>query len=1006
MKPFLSFCQCFFLLLLLANKGIGQENYSARWYTSDNNELPQSSVKKIVRDKYGFIWMTTEDGLVRYDGSNFQVFNSSAIQLSGYRFSEILGDVEKDSMFCYNEGKRELILIHQRKIQTIRKKPLNNNITRNGKRFLFHDGLPSTKTLEKDASFYIKSSKGANYFVSTDAVEVFDAAMKPQFRVDYKNTSVFNFFILNEQLFYLKENGEYNVFSEGNVLSGKLEGLFLKKNFKLFWDVTSQQVFLYSDSKIYFLKAKHNRLSASLICEFKGFDSSNIMSLFYDEGNKKLYLGSSTNGLCIVSFHSFKAVKRNTQKTDVYYASLPLNNDLLVTSEGLILNPEKVTDSIPLMESRNYNDRITMAKDKNGNIWVVRRLQLLCYLKTSGYKNYLRYDFRQQIKATYKDWNDRLWFSFQKDEFNSGRLFRISEDGSIVPEKVLDLDKNINYIAQYDGTTFYLGTDEGIYKYDLRYRKLFFIENTENITIRSIFIDSTKDIWITTYEKGFYLYKNNVLYTFPKDKNNYLNSSHCIVEDERGFFWISTNKGLFQVSKQALLNYTKDKTRSVYYHHYNKEDGFLTNEFNGGCQPCGNYLQNKHIAFPSMNGMVFFKPNTIHPLLPNKELFIDKVVMDDKVIYPKDTIVLDNNFQRVLFLIDYPYYGNPDNLNIEARLNGTTNSQWEKIGADKSISFTRLAPGKYVLFIRSLSGFDSTYKYKTMTLIVPPLFYQTLWFKILCYVLVIAVLFFLWYMRLYYMKIKNRQLQQTIVEKTRKLAKTIVKLKSARSSLEKEIAQQERLVKSISHDIKSPLKFLAFTVRHLSDNAEVQQDTELKQQVDTIYSSSVQLYEYVENLVKYSTIFMEGKKFEEASYSLYELIEEKVQLFEKIARTENTVLINKVDENTQIKTNKKVLSIIIHNLLDNAVKHTENGTVELQSKTEGNTLFLTVKDTGKGMSQELIDYYLDFSKNPKLKNYHLGLHMIIELLNILDGTINISSKINEGTTIEIIVDYV
>ena len=131
MKPLLSFCQCFFLLLLLTNKGIGQENYSARWYTADNNELPQSSVKRIIRDKYGFIWMTTEDGLVRYDGSNFQVFNSSAIKLSGYRFSEILGDVDKDSMFCFNEGKRELILIHQRKIQTIRKRPLNNNITRN-----------------------------------------------------------------------------------------------------------------------------------------------------------------------------------------------------------------------------------------------------------------------------------------------------------------------------------------------------------------------------------------------------------------------------------------------------------------------------------------------------------------------------------------------------------------------------------------------------------------------------------------------------------------------------------------------------------------------------------------------------------------------------------------------------------------------------------------------------------------------------------------------------------
>ncbi|MNG21070.1 hypothetical protein D3C84_1053950 [compost metagenome] len=57
------------------------------------------------------------------------------------------------------------------------------------------------------------------------------------------------------------------------------------------------------------------------------------------------------------------------------------------------------------------------------------------------------------------------------------------------------------------------------------------------------------------------------------------------------------------------------------------------------------------------------------------------------------------------------------------------------------------------------------------------------------------------------------------------------------------------------------------------------------------------------------------------------------------------------------------------------------------------------------MSKELIEYYLDFYKNPIVKNYHLGLHMIIELLLIIKGNINIKSTINEGTTIEIMVEF-
>ncbi|MNR09465.1 hypothetical protein D3C85_1256670 [compost metagenome] len=63
----------------------------------------------------------------------------------------------------------------------------------------------------------------------------------------------------------------------------------------------------------------------------------------------------------------------------------------------------------------------------------------------------------------------------------------------------------------------------------------------------------------------------------PIDEDHYLNSAHTIIEDKRGFFWIPTNKGLFQISRKALIKYTKNKTAPIYYHQYNKEDGFLTN---------------------------------------------------------------------------------------------------------------------------------------------------------------------------------------------------------------------------------------------------------------------------------------------------------------------------------------------------------------------------------------------------------------------------------------------
>src|SRR5690606_40213251 len=102
---------------------------------------------------------------------------------------------------------------------------------------------------------------------------------------------------------------------------------------------------------------------------------------------------------------------------------------------------------------------------------------------------------------------------------------------------------------------------------------------------------------------------NNKVTSFPLDKNKYLATSHCIVEDQRGYFWITTNKGLFQVKKEKLYAYADGKTENVYYQYYDKSYGLLSSEFNGGCYPCGIKLHNK-IDFPSYSELVSF--NLVH----------------------------------------------------------------------------------------------------------------------------------------------------------------------------------------------------------------------------------------------------------------------------------------------------------------------------------------------------------------------------------------------------------
>ena len=84
----------------------------------------------------------------------------------------------------------------------------------------------------------------------------------------------------------------------------------------------------------------------------------------------------------------------------------------------------------------------------------------------------------------------------------------------------------------------------------------------------------------------------------PMDRNNYLAAAHSFLEDQNGYLWVTTNRGLFQMAIKDLHQYLENNAFSPYYHYYEQSDGLLTNEFNGGCNPSGITLNNGKFCFP------------------------------------------------------------------------------------------------------------------------------------------------------------------------------------------------------------------------------------------------------------------------------------------------------------------------------------------------------------------------------------------------------------------------
>jgi signal transduction histidine kinase len=251
--------------------------------------------------------------------------------------------------------------------------------------------------------------------------------------------------------------------------------------------------------------------------------------------------------------------------------------------------------------------------------------------------------------------------------------------------------------------------------------------------------------------------------------------------------------------------------------------------------------------------------------------------------------------------------------------------------------------------------------------------------------------------------------EKDLKRKKAQLHDIIKDLEKTKIELSTEIIQHKKLIGTISHDIKSPLKYLAMTNKYIYEESKSYDDEKFKKMTKSVYSSTLQLFNFIDSLLTYSKIFFGGNSSENSDYFLKELVQTKCNLFHEIAEASNNILINGIDKNVTTKINKDILSVILHNILDNAIKNTEEGIIKVYSHIKNKKLYVVVEDSGKGFKEEDLIYYNQLSNQQSteklmLRNSGIGIHMIVELIHILHGDLKFYSEDGKGSKIEIITD--
>ncbi|GAB4021718.1 hypothetical protein GCM10028773_31540 [Spirosoma koreense] len=947
---------------------------------TDENGLPQNSIKGVAPDNLGFVWLGTENGLVRFDGQHFYAFTKSNAAFATNRFyglqpslndsdgirRSIYGADEKGNFIRLQGG---LVTTDTAYRATIERWSFMNTSDQPDQKNLISAGLPNYLLTFPGYKHYvipIGRYTGCFYVCEHQRVTFYDH-WKKKYSVSLTIRDFQHVFALDRNLYYRQADGSVLRISQAGAtpvaLTGQTE--INPANGTLYWNNASSQVFLYRNKKLYqFDPRSPAELSIRLLLEDFDLEQHNIGHVYYASASNRLFLGSTTEGLFVLAARPFETLMATNKRFDnIFYAQIPYDANSVLIPNGTVLGKnlltgKRIEKKLPAMLN-NPADQSSILIDRRGNIWT-KRTDKLMQFDAQGQRLMQTWPLIDAFQLFPDQTRSYMWIGGEKTG-----LSRIHLLDSLPRPVRFGPPKEAVYFLYENPEILLVGTRKGLYRVGVTTRKAQLIAGTQTFHIRSVYHPRPGEIWFTTYGDGFFLLLKNKLTRFPLDDNQYLATSHHIFEDNRGYFWIPTNKGLFQMAHQDLLDYALGKrTDRPFYLYYTKEHGFLTNEFNGGGQPGIVRLANGYVSIPSLHGLVWFRPESVRPALPGGPMRLDRIEENGSPMpLEGDTIRLPQEPQQIRFHLTMPYFDNINNLQLTYQLTradaSVQSGGWIRINPQEpTILLSSLASGTYRLVVRKINGFGANnYGYTRFVVTVPPLWYQTWWMRLLLVLLGVGMVYGLLRLRFRQILRENQKLEGLVTTRTANLQATLSQLKKSEQELNRQLYLQSRLMASITHDIQSPLSFLSYTARRVHQLVTAERYDNLARLTSNVASTSEHTSELLKELLTYTRAKVYQRREDAELVDLQTLVASRYDIFSNLLAQKHNRFQNEIPQGVTVRSDSHLLGIIIHNLIDNATKYTEQGQIRAYVDRADQQLHLIIANTGSGMSAQTIDWF-------------------------------------------------
>ena len=540
---------------------------------------------------------------------------------------------------------------------------------------------------------------------------------------------------------------------------------------------------------------------------------------------------------------------------------------------------------------------------------------------------------------------------------------------------------SITTIQEKDGRLMWIGTRMGLYLLDKESGSYQYIDlPVESPYICALYQREDGILYIGTRGAGLLVYDINK----KKFIHQYRTDNCALISDNIYTILPRQDESLLMGTETGITIYSPQKHS---FRNWTREQGLMSVNFNAGSATAWN---KSTLVFGGNEGAVKFPTNIQIPEPHYSRLLLRDFMIAYHPVYPgddgsplkKDIDETDrlelaygqNTFSLDVASINYDY---PSNILYSWKIDGY-HKEWSRPSQDNRILVRNLPPGSYTLQIRAISNEEKykTYETRNIQIVITPPVWASLWAMVGYAILLVLVMIIIF-------RIIMLQKQKKVSdEKTRFFINT-------------------------AHDIRTPLTLIKAPLEEVIENRMVTEQA--LPHMNMALKNVNTLLQLTTNLINFERIDVYSSTLYVSEYELNTFMNDVCAAFRKYAEMKHVRFVYESNfDYLNVWFDSDKMGSILKNILSNALKYTpEEGSVCISACEEGNTWSIEVKDTGIGIpsceQKKLFRNCFRGSNvvNLKVTGSGIGLMLVYKLVKLHKGKIQIQSNEQQGTCVRV-----